>query len=260
MMPEYQVVMVEKDRGVGIITMNRPQVRNALNAQLTRELLDALREMEDDSEVGAIILRGNGVSFCSGHDLSEFFGKTLMEYRAIFGKSVRILEAIAGMSKPVIAAVHGHATAMGCALAAGCDLVIASEDALFQTPGVNIGFACITPMAGIYRSIGRKKCMEMILTGDPIDAHDAERNGLVNRVVSREKLEETAMEMAEKIAVKAPLAVGMGKHAFYRMTDMEHSKAYAYAIEMISINASTEDGQEGMDAFRKKRTPKWHGR
>ncbi|HAZ31312.1 MAG TPA: enoyl-CoA hydratase [Dehalococcoidia bacterium] len=258
-MSGYQVIMVEKNRGIGVLTLNRPQVRNALNAQLTEELLNALQEMEG-SEVGAVILKGAGKSFCSGHDFSELIGKTLMEYRAIFAKSVRILEAIAGMGKPVIAAVHGHATAMGCALAAGCDLTIASEDALFQTPGVNVGFACITPMAGIYRSLGRKKCLELILTGDPIDAREAERNGLVNRVVPREKLEETAMEMAEKIAAKAPLAVGMGKQSFYRMADMEHSKAYAYAIEMISINASTEDGQEGMDAFREKRTPQWKGR
>ncbi len=259
-MPGYQVIMVEKNCRIGILTLNRPEVRNALNAQLTAELLDALQEMGDDSEVGAVILKGAGKSFCSGHDFSELIGKTLMEYRAIFGKSVRILEAMADMGKPVIAAVHGHATAMGCALAAGCDLAIASEDALFQTPGVNIGFACITPMAGIYRSLGRKKCLELILTGDAISAREAERNGLVNRVVPREKLEETAMEMAEKIAAKAPLAVRMGKQSFYGMADMEHRKAYAYAIEMISINASTEDGQEGMDAFREKRTPQWKGR
>ncbi|MCL0079880.1 enoyl-CoA hydratase-related protein [Dehalococcoidia bacterium] len=258
-MPGYQAITVEKNRGIGILTLNRPQVRNALNAQLMEELLHALQEMEG-SEVGAVILKGAGESFCSGHDFSEFIGKTLMEYRAIFGKSVRILEAVAGMGKPVIAAVQGHATAMGCALAAGCDLAIASEDALFQTPGVNVGFACITPMAGIYRSLGRKKCLELILTGEAISAREAERAGLVNRVVPREKLEETAMEMAEKIAAKAPLAVRMGKQSFYRMADMEHSKAYAYAIEMISINASTEDGQEGMDAFREKRTPQWRGR
>lgn len=259
-MPGYQLIMIEKNHGVGILTLNRPHVRNALNAQLTEELLDALKEMERDSEVGALVLRGAGAGFCSGHDLSEVIGKSLMEYRAIFAKSVRVLESIADMGKPVIAAVHGHATAMGCALAAGCDLAIASEDALFQTPGVNIGFACITPMAGIYRSLGRKKCLELILTGDAISACEAERNGLVNRVVPREKLEETAMEMAAKISSKAPLAVQMGKQSFYRMADMEHGKAYSYAIEMISINASTEDGQEGMAAFRGKRTPKWQGK
>jgi len=259
-MSGYRTIIVERNRRTGILTLNRPEVRNALNAQLTEELLDALHRMENDSEVGAVILKGAGKSFCSGHDFSELIGKTLMEYRAIFAKSVRILEAIAGMGKPVIAAVHGHATAMGCALAAGCDLAIASEDAIFQTPGVNIGFACITPMAGIYRCMGRKKCMELILTGDPIDACEAERSGLVNRVVPREKLEETAMEMAEKIAGKAPLAVRLGKQSFYQMADMEHSKAYAYAIEMISINAATEDGREGMDAFREKRMAQWKGR
>lgn len=259
-MLRYHMIMVEKTHGIGILTLNRPQVRNALNSQLTGELLDVLQEMEQDSEVGVVILRGAGTVFCSGHDLSEVSGKTLMEYRAIFAKSVRVLETIADMGKPVIAAVHGHAIAMGCALAAGCDLAIASEDALFQTPGVNIGFACITPMAGIYRSLGRKKCLELILTGDAISACEAERIGLVNRVVPREKLEETAMEMAEKIASKAPLAVQLGKQSFYRMADMEHSKAYSYAIEIIAINASTEDGQEGIAAFRERRTPKWQGK
>lgn len=258
---EYQAIIVEKKNQVGIITLNRPQVRNALNATLTGEMIRALHQFDDDSEVRAIILKGAGPAFCAGHDFAELHGKTLADFRRTFGHSVKLLQVMHGLKKPVIAAVHGWATAMGCALAGGCDLVIAAEDALFQTPGVNLGFACVTPMAGIFRSIGRKKCLELILTGEAINAHEAERIGLVNRVVPREKLEEAALELAEKIASKAPLAVQFGKQAFYTMADMEHNQAYKYAVEMISANADTEDGREGMAAFVEKRPPHpWQGR
>ena len=258
---KYQTVTVETRKRVGIITLNRPEMRNALNPQLVAEMLDALQELEDDPKIGAIIIRGAGSSFCSGHDFSELQGKTVLELRRIFRKSLHLIETIAAMSKPVIAAVHGYATAMGCALAAGCDLVVASEDALFQLPGTSHGAACISPVAVVSRSVGRKKCLELLLTADPISADQAEKAGLVNKVVSPEELHNAVMELAEKLASKAPLALQLGKQAFYTMSDMEQSQAYSYAAEMISINFDTEDGREGIASFIEKRKPHpWKGR
>lgn len=258
---KYQTVIVETRKRVGIITLNRPEMRNALNTQLVAEMLDALHELDDDPKIGALIIRGAGSSFCSGHDFSELQGKTVLELRRVFRKSLYLIETIAAMSKPVIAAVHGYATAMGCALAAGCDLVVASENALFQLPGTNLGAACISPAAVVCRSIGRKKCLELLLTADPFDAHEAERAGLVNRVVPPEELDDATEELAEKLASKAPLALQLGKQAFYIMLDMEQSQAYSYAAEMISINFDTEDGREGIASFIEKRKPRpWKGR
>jgi len=257
---ERQSIIVEKRKGVGIITLNRPEARNALSTQLMAEILDALQELDDAPGIGAIIIRGAGSSFCSGHDFSELQGKNVLELRPVFRKSLHIIETIRDMSKPVIAAVHGYATAMGCALAVGCDLVVASDDALFQLPGASFGAACISPAAVVSRSMSRKKCLELLLTADPFDAHEAERAGLVNRVVPLAELGNTAIELAEKLASKAPLALQLGKHAFYAMSDMEEDKAYGYAAEMISINFDTEDGREGVASFVEKRKPRpWKG-
>lgn len=258
---EFQLTIVEEQDKVGIIALNRPERRNALNLQMMDEMLCALRQFDANPHIGAVILKGLGPAFCAGHDFNELSGKPLGDIRQTFSKSVKVLQAMAAIAKPVVGAVHGIATAMGCALAAGCDLVVASEDATFQTPGVDIGFACISPMAALFRSVGRKKCLEMILTGRSIDANEAERIGLVNRVVPRDTLEHEALEFAGNLAHKAPLAVQLGKQAFYTMADMEHNQAYAYAAEMISINADTLDGHEGMAAFIEKRPHQpWQGR
>jgi enoyl-CoA hydratase/carnithine racemase len=257
---KYQAIIVEREGRVAIITLNRPEKRNALSARLVTEMLAALKELDDDSEIGAIIVRGSGDSFCSGHDFSELQGKNVLGLRRVFKRSLHLVETIAALSKPVIAAVHGYATAMGCALAAGCDLVVAAEDALFQLPGASHGAACISPAAVVGRSIGRKKCLELILTGDPISADQAERAGLVNRVVPKGELDNAARELAQKLAGNAPLALQLGKEAVYAMSDMEQSQAYRYAAEMISINIDTEDGWEGIDAFMAKRKPNpWKG-
>ncbi len=258
---EYQTLLVEQRGKVGVITLNRPKVRNALNSQLMDEIVQALLKFDEDPRVTVVVLKGAGGTFCSGHDFAELHGKPLTDLRRTFGKSVQVLQTITAIKKVVIAAVNGYATAMGCALAAGCDLVIASEEAKFQTPGVNVGFACVTPMAAVYRSVGRKKCLELIITGEAIDAVEAERIGLVNKVVPQKDLEAAVFELAERIASKAPLALQFGKQAFYAMADMEHNQAYKYAVEMISINADTEDGREGMAAFVEKRPPQtWKGR
>lgn len=257
---QYQCIVTEKRDRTGLIWLNRPRVRNSLSHKMMDEIIEALRRFNHESDVGALILLGKGTAFCAGHDFSELSGKSLEELRYTFGKSVQILQTIIQIGTPVIAGVHGIATAMGCALAAGCDLVIASEDAVFQTPGVNVGFACITPMAALFRSVGRKKCLEMITTGEPVDAHEAERMGLVNKVVPRGRLEQEALQLASLIASKAPLAVRFGKEAFYAMADMEHNQAYRYAVDSISINAATRDGQEGIASFVEKRPRRpWTG-
>ena len=232
---KYQTIIVEKKNRVGKITLNRPETRNALSAQLESELLDALLEMENDPDVGTIVLTGAGSSFCSGHDLSELVDKSLMDYRRIFGESMHILETIVSMGKPVIAAVRGYATAMGCALAAGCDLVVASDDAMFQLPGINVGASCASPAAVVSQSIGVKKCLELMLTGDLFSANEMERAGLVNRVVPKEELENAAMELAEKIANKPSPGAQFNKKIFYTMLGMERHKSYEYTTEMISI-------------------------
>ena len=258
---KYKTILIEKKKRVGIITLNRPESRNAMSAQLVEEILEALHELGDDSGIGAIIIRGAGTSFCAGHDFSELAGKNVMELRRTFRKSLHLMEDIAALSKPVIAAVHGYATAMGCALAVGCDMVIATEDALFQLPGTSLGAACISPAAVVCRSIGRKKCVELLLTADTMSADQAEKAGLINRVVPTQELDAAARELAEKLASKAPLAIQMGKEAIYNILDMDQSKAYDYAAKMISTNFDTEDGREGAASFLEKRKPRpWKGR
>ena len=257
----YRTIMVERKKRVGTIILNRPEKRNALNTQLEEEIMEALRELEDDTGIGAIIIKGAGSSFCAGHDFAELRGKSVVELRQVFRKSLHLVETINALSKPVIAAVRGYATAMGCALAAGCDLVVASEDARFQLPGAGFGIACISPAAVVCRSVGRKKCLELLLSAEPIGARQAERDGLVNRVVPAEELDSAAEELAERIAGNAPLALQLGKQAFYAMSDMEQGQAYSYAAEMMSINANTEDGQEGVASFLEKRKLRpWKGR
>ncbi|MFC1995697.1 enoyl-CoA hydratase-related protein [Chloroflexota bacterium] len=258
---DYQTIIVKRKKRVGIITLNRPDKHNALNTQLEKETLEALRELENAPGIGSIIIRGGGSSFCSGHDFSELKGETVVELRKIFRQSLYLIETINTIGKPVIASVHGYATAMGCALAVGCDLVIAAEDALFQLPGVRFGIACISPVAVLSRSVGRKKCLELLLTADPIDARQAERAGLVNRVVPLEVLDSVTEGLAERITHNAPLALQLGKQAFYTMSGMAQNQAYNYAAEMMSINTDTGDGQEGVTSFLEKRKPQpWKNR
>lgn len=258
---EFQSIIVSRKGRVGIITLNRPEKRNALSGQLVGETLAALKELDDDAGIGAIIIRGSGSVFCSGHDFADIQGKNVLGLRRVFKKSLNLVENIAALGKPVIAAVHGHATAMGCALAAGCDLVVAADDALFQLPGAAQGAACISPAAVVCRSIGRKKCLELLLTGDPISAAEAEKAGLVNRVVPPGELDGAAEKLAERLAGNAPLALQLGKEALYAMLDMAPAQAYRYAAEMISINMDTEDGREGVASFLEKRKHRpWQGR
>lgn len=255
----YRDLLVEHDPPLALFTMNRPERRNALSDGLMGELIDALDAMASSRDVRAVILAGNGPAFCAGHDLGEMVERDMPTYRRLFDRCTQLMERIQSIPQPVIARVHGMATAAGCQLAASCDLVLASEEARFATPGVRIGLFCTTPMIALTRAIGRKRAMEMLLTGAPIDARTAADWGLVNRVVPPEQLETETRNLALQIAEASPLVIGIGKQAFYAQIDLDQPKAYAYAKEVMSLNAMAADAQEGMCAFLEKRTAKWRG-
>jgi enoyl-CoA hydratase/carnithine racemase len=252
-------LLVEDALPAVLITLNRAQQRNALSTPLMQELTEVLERQSARPEVRAIVLRANGPAFSAGHDLKELLDRSLEEERAIFGACTRMMQTIQQIPQPVIAAVQGIATAAGCQLVATCDLAVASEKATFATPGVKIGLFCSTPMVAVSRNIGRKRALEMLLTGKPIDAHTAAEWGLVNRVVRPEDLDQAALELAHQVASASPLTLRIGKQAFYRQIDVGQDQAYELMSETMSENAMTCDAQEGMSAFLEKRTPTWRG-
>jgi enoyl-CoA hydratase/carnithine racemase len=225
-----------------------------------RQLLDCFDKVGRDPEIRAVVLAAAGPVFCSGHDLSEMVDHTIREYRELFDVCSELMLKIQSIPQPVIAQVQGVATAAGCQLVASCDLAIASEDARFATPGVKIGLFCTTPMVALTRAIGRKRAMQMLLTGEMIDAHTAAEWGLINRAVPPAELHGTVCGLAQQIASASALTVGLGKQAFYSQIDLDQPKAYAYAKEVMSMNALAEDAQEGISAFLEKRVPCWRGR
>jgi len=255
-----EVLDVERAGGVAALTLNRPAQRNALSRELMREVIAALDGVREDPEVRAVVIAGRGAAFSAGHDLSEMLGLTLDDYREIFALCTRMMNAIHTLPQPVIARVHGMATAAGCQLVAACDLVVASSEARFATPGVKIGLFCTTPMVEVARSVGRKRALELLLTGTPIDAETAADWGLVNRVVAPEDLETATDELTRAIASASPLTVATGKRAFYSQIDLGLDAAYEHCQGVMSENATAADAQEGMSAFIEKRTPTWTGR
>jgi enoyl-CoA hydratase/carnithine racemase len=257
---EYETIIVERRDHVGIITLNRPDHMNTFSTVLARELNAALDELENEGDVRVVLIKGAGKSFCAGIDLAEFSGKTLLEYRRWIGWMERMNLTIAGMGKPVIAAVHGYAVANGAGLIAACDLAIAAEGTRIGTTAINVGLFCMGPAVPLSRCVGRKKALELLLTGTMINAREAERIGLVNKVVPRERLEEEAIELANELATKSPIALQMGKRSFYTMADMEFAKALDYMNEVMAELCATDDAQEGVDAFLTKRKPQWRER
>lgn len=245
--------------GIATITLNRPERRNALSLELMRDLIACLEQIRVNRQIHAVILAASGKAFCSGHDLSQMTGRTVNDYRQLFDVCTVLMHTIQSIPQPVIARVQGIATAAGCQLVASCDLAIASEDAAFATPGVKIGLFCTTPMVALTRSIGRKRAMEMLLTGKMIDAHTAEAWGLINRAVSASELDAVTVSLAHEIAAASCFTIGLGKQAFYAQIDLDQTKAYAYAKEIMSLNALAADAQEGIDAFLNKRVPCWRG-
>ncbi|MBV9103973.1 MAG: enoyl-CoA hydratase [Candidatus Eremiobacteraeota bacterium] len=243
--------------GIEAITLARPEKRNALSLELMEALLGVLEEIGNDRSVRVVILRALGPAFSAGHDLRELLRGDVASYRETFDVCTRLMTAMQSIPQPVIAEVDGVATAAGCQLVASCDLAVASNLARFATPGVKIGLFCTTPMVALTRAIGRKRAMEMLLTGEFIDAETAAAWGLVNRVVEPERLREAVVELARSVANASAFVVGLGKAAFYAQIDLDQPKAYAYAKEVMSMNALAEDAHEGMAAFVERRTPAW---
>jgi enoyl-CoA hydratase/carnithine racemase len=241
------------------VTLNRPEKRNALSLELMEELIDALRDLGGNPGVRAIVIAGAGPVFSAGHDLGEMVGRDLAFYQRLFDVCTELMETIHQVPQPVIASVHGIATAAGCQLVASCDLAVAAEDARFATPGVKIGLFCSTPMVPLSRAIGRKRSLEMLLTGDFVDAATARDWGLVNRVVAPGSLDEAVAELVEKVARSSPLTVAVGKEAFYAQVELDEHRAYDLAKTVMAMNATAADAQEGIGAFLEKRPPTWTG-
>ncbi len=256
----YQHLLLDEHDRLALITMNRPQRRNALSLEHMEELIDAFRNVGRRGNLGAVVLRGAGPAFCSGHDLGEMQGRSPAFYRQLFDTCTVLMETIQAIPQPVIAQVHGIATAAGCQLAATCDLAVAADDARFATPGVKIGLFCSTPMVALSRAVPPKQAMEMLLTGEPISASEAREYGLVSRVVPASELEAATLALAAQIASASGAVVGLGKQAFYRQLSMPQHQAYAYAKEVMSLNATFDDAQEGICAFLEKRPPQWGDR
>jgi enoyl-CoA hydratase/carnithine racemase len=256
----YQDIKFHVENGIGFVTLTRPEKRNALSKNLMAEMIDLLKAIKTNSEVRAVILKAEGPVFSSGHDLSEMLEGDAVFYREIFDACTEMMESLRNLPQPVIAQVQGMATAAGCQLVATCDLAVASQAARFATPGVRIGLFCHTPQVPLSRAIGSKRALEMLLTGRPISAEEAERYGLVNKVVPPDRLAEETLSLAKHIAQASPLTLALGKKSFYRQIELEERGAYDYAKEVMSLNAMTEDAQEGISAFLNKRSPQWKGK
>ncbi len=259
-MPEQPYEILEEEEGLATVTMNRGEKRNPLSTAMMTALIDTFEKLGRRSEIRAVILAGKGVAFSAGHDLSEMRGRELDFYRHEFDLCTRLMHTVQAIPQPVIACVHGIATAAGCQLVATCDLAVAGESAKFATPGVKIGLFCSTPMVAVSRAVGRKRALEMLLSGQPIDAHTAAEWGLVNRVVADSELVSETRKLALLIADASSLTVGIGKQAFYAQIDLDQAKAYEYTKEVMSQNAMAADAQEGIGAFLEKRKPVWCGK
>jgi enoyl-CoA hydratase/carnithine racemase len=257
---DYENIRFVTEGHIALVTLNRPQRRNALSLALMQELIDCLDAIGGRRDLRAVILAAAGNVFSSGHDLSEMVGRDINEYRHLFDVCTELMTKLQSIPQPVIAEVQGIATAAGCQLVATCDLAIAAEEAAFATPGVRIGLFCTTPMVALSRAVGRKRALEMLFTGEPIDAHRAADWGLVNRVVARDELRAETRRLADRIAEASDLVVALGKQAYYTQIDLDQPKAYAYAKEVMSMNSLAHDAQEGISSFLEKRAPCWTGR
>jgi len=253
-------VRLSREDSFALLTLARPERRNALSLEMMRAVTALLREVGSDVSVAAVILAAEGPVFSSGHDLSELRGRSSADYAEIFEACTDLMETVQRIPQPVIAEVQGLATAAGCQLVATCDLAIAGESAAFATPGVKIGLFCTTPMVALTRAVGRKRALEMLLTGRLVKPREAADWGLVNRVVPDAELHASTLELARAIAAASTFTVALGKQAFYTQIDLSQGTAYSFAEEVMSANAAAGDAQEGISAFLEKRPARWTGR
>ena len=244
--------------GISIVTINEPKTYNALSFKNLRDLIKVFKKLDNDNKTKVIILEGAGKGFSAGHNLKEVKNLKLKnKYQKLFNLCSNLMLQIVEGRKPVIAKVHGAAYAAGCQLAASCDLAYSSKEALFATPGVNIGLFCSTPMVAVSRKINRKPMMKMLLTGEPIKASYAKDIGLINDCFSKSKLHKEVLKIAKIIASKSNLTIKIGKQAFYKQLEMPLRKAYTYTSKMMTLNMMALDAKEGISAFLEKRKPKW---
>jgi enoyl-CoA hydratase/carnithine racemase len=256
----YETIQVDIAEHIGTITFNRPESLNTFNTALATEFAHALQELEKDDLARVIVVKGKGKAFCAGIDVKELEGKQAVDYYAWVKQMEEMSLIIAQMGTPVIASVQDLAVANGIGVVASADLAIAAEGARFGATAVNVGLFCMGPAVPLARNLGRKKALELVLTGDMIDADEAYRIGLINKIVPKDELEAATRKMAAKIAAKSPLAVQMGKKSFYRMEDLEYASAFEMANNHFALLCSTEDAHEGVSAFLQKREPQWKGR
>jgi enoyl-CoA hydratase/carnithine racemase len=257
---DYKTVLVEKMDHVGIITLNRPDKFNTFSTELARELNCALYELDSDKNVRVVVIRGKGKHFCAGIDLTEMNGKGPVALREWIREMDAHNLSISSMKKPVIASVHGATVANGLGLACACDLTVASDDARFGTTAINVGLYCFGPSAPLSRCVGKKRALELLMTGKIIDAKKALEFGIVNTVVPKENLEEETLALAGELSNKSPVALAMAKSSYYAMADMSYGEALSYAGEAFSLLCCTEDAKEGVDSFLNKRKPEWKER
>jgi len=255
-------VLFEKKEHIGWLTLNRPKQRNTLSLELMDEMQRRLDLVAKDKDVRVVVIRGSGPAFCAGHDMNELVGEGygIDHFRKVFSVCSDMMQTLHKLPQPVIAQVHGVAMAAGCQLVAACDLAVADSKTKFSTPGVKIGLFCITPMVPLSRVIGRGRALDMLFTGRFVSAQEAERFGLVNKVVDPDKLAEETRSWAVEIARYSRFTLGFGKKAFYEQVDQDEASAYKYAKEAIAQNCLAEDAQEGMKAFLEKRKPIWKDR
>ena len=258
---EDALVLRQDEAGVATLTLNRPKQYNALSQAMLEALQAVLDTVAVDKTVRVVVIAGAGPAFCAGHDLKEMRAQTdPASHQALFAQCGRVMLTINRLPQPVIARVHGIATAAGCQLVAACDLAVAADNARFATSGINVGLFCATPGVALSRNLSRKQALELLLTGEFIDAPTALRQGLVNRIAPLDQLDAAIGQLANSICNKSPLAIAMGKELFYQQLEMGLEKAYARASAVMACNMNSEDAREGIDAFIAKRKPTWQGR
>ena len=252
------IKIINKNKDIARVIINEPKTYNSLSYKNLKDLINVLKKLDKEKKVKVIILEGAGKGFSAGHNLKEVKNlKKKERYKKLFNLCSKLMLQIVEGKKPVIAKVHGAAYAAGCQLVASCDLAYSTKDALFATPGVNIGLFCSTPMVAVSRKINRKPMMKMLLTGEPIKANYAKEIGLINDYFSKSKLNSETMKIAKKIASKSNLTIKIGKKGFYKQLEMPLNKAYDYTSKMMTLNMSSYDAKEGISAFIEKRNPSW---